>query len=302
MDGWIKSYRSIMDNPIVCKDVDHYAVWGYLIHNAAHTPTNVLFNGERIILRPGQLITGRKKIASFWGINEHKIDRILKRFEIEQQIEQVSSPVCRLISITNWAKYQSSEQPIEQRLSNLRATPEQPLSTIQEYKNIRKKEDSSSVDIDTNTIKSKNITRTREKREKPVEPIVVDLELCRVSGSEWRENFAAYQTGLRQCYDALRRDAEWLAERRELNPGVDIVLTLKKCIVEFWGTEAGWQNKKAKRTTTIDWKQTLTNAISQKHNRVYEQNGISGNGKSKRGNALTSEYLVNLACRSMSTD
>ena len=53
MEGWIKSYRAILDNPIVCKDADHYAVWGYLLHNAAHTPTDAMFNGKRITLQPG---------------------------------------------------------------------------------------------------------------------------------------------------------------------------------------------------------------------------------------------------------
>ena len=81
MEGWIKSYRAILDNPIVCKDADHYAVWGYLLHNAAHTPTDAMFNGKRITLQPGQLITGRRKIAEMFRIDESKVRRILKLFE-----------------------------------------------------------------------------------------------------------------------------------------------------------------------------------------------------------------------------
>lgn len=135
MEGWIKSYRSVMDNPIVCKDADHYAVWGYLLHNATHTPADSFFGGKRITLQPGQLITGRKKIAEKFGINEHKVDRILKLFKIEQQIEQQTSNTSRLISVLNWGIYQTCEQQIEQQVSNKCATTEQQVSTIQECKN-----------------------------------------------------------------------------------------------------------------------------------------------------------------------
>ena len=131
--GWIKSYRKTLDNPIICKDSDHVAIWMYLLWSATHKPVNVLFGGKRITLNPGQLITGRNVIASKFKINESKVQRILKCFENEQQIEQQTSNKNRLISILNWVEYQSSEQPIEQQVNNKRTTSEHK----QECKNIR---------------------------------------------------------------------------------------------------------------------------------------------------------------------
>lgn len=137
MEGWIKSYRSVMDNPIVCKDADHYAVWGYIMHYAAHADTEAYFAGKRITLKAGQLITGRKKIAEKFRVNEIKIYRVLKCFESEQQIEQRTTNACTLITVINWSKYQPSEQQIAQPLNNNCTTTAQRLNTIQECKNER---------------------------------------------------------------------------------------------------------------------------------------------------------------------
>lgn len=118
MEGWIKLHRKILDNPIVMKDSDYLAVWIYLLLNATHKEVDMLFKGERITLKPGQLITGRKSIAMKLNITESKVERILKTFKSEQQIEQQTSSCNRLISIVSWNEYQRSEQQNEQRVDN----------------------------------------------------------------------------------------------------------------------------------------------------------------------------------------
>lgn len=135
--GWIKLHRKILENPIVCKDSDHFAVWVYLLLEATHDDIDVLFGGKRITLKSGQLITGRKSISEKFQISESKVQRILKMLESEQQIEQQTTSVNRLISIVKLSEYQSSEQPFEQRVNNERTTSEQRVNT---NKNIRMKE------------------------------------------------------------------------------------------------------------------------------------------------------------------
>ena len=103
MNGYIKLHRSLLHNPVVMKDSDHLAVWTYLLLQAAYSDgVSVMFNNRRTKLKPGQFTTGRKRIASDLSISESKVQRILKCFEIEQQIEQVTDYKCRLISIVNW--------------------------------------------------------------------------------------------------------------------------------------------------------------------------------------------------------
>lgn len=137
MTGWVKLHRQLLDNPIVMKDAEHLAVWTYLLLKATHIEYNVIFNNKRIILMPGQLITGRKSIASSLKINESKVQRILKLLENEQQIEQQTSNQNRLITIVNWGIYQESEQQIEQQTNNERTTSEQQVNTNKNIKNIK---------------------------------------------------------------------------------------------------------------------------------------------------------------------
>lgn len=129
MQGWISVHRKMLDNPIVCKDADYLTVWMYLLLNATHQKTPAVFGGVKIVLNPGQLITGRKVISDKFGISESKVQRILKSFENEQQIEQQTSNKNRLISIVNWTIYQECEQQIEQSMNNKRTTTEQQVNT-----------------------------------------------------------------------------------------------------------------------------------------------------------------------------
>lgn len=134
MDGWIKIHRKILDNPVVMKDPDYFIVWMYLLLTASHQEYKTLFGGQPITLHPGQLITGRKKLASATHVNEHKVERILKTLKSEHQIKQQAERYGSLITIVSWGEYQNVEQQIEQRVSNERATSEQRVSTKQEYK------------------------------------------------------------------------------------------------------------------------------------------------------------------------
>ena len=46
----IKLYRKILDNPIVCIDMEHFIVWIYLLLNATHKEHEVVFKNERVTL------------------------------------------------------------------------------------------------------------------------------------------------------------------------------------------------------------------------------------------------------------
>ena len=143
-EGWIKLHRSIWENPMLAGDPDKLSVWIYLLTSAAYDRRDAVLGGKRITLSRGQLITGRRKIAEQTGVEEHKVDRILKAFSREQQIEQRSTPHGSLITVINYDKYQQCEQRYEQqseqRVSNDRATSEQRVSTIKELKEKREKE------------------------------------------------------------------------------------------------------------------------------------------------------------------
>lgn len=145
MDGYIKLYRKLLDNPIVCKDVETLGIWIYLLLNATHKKVDVLFNSKKITLEPGQLITGRKAIAAKLKVDESKVERTLKMLKNEQQIEQQTSSKNRLITILNWELYQQNEQQFEQQVNNERTTSEQQVNTNKNEKNVKNERNNISI-------------------------------------------------------------------------------------------------------------------------------------------------------------
>src|SRR6185369_4614206 len=133
------------------KKSEYVHLFCHLLLKASHSGFETWFNGIGKKLLPGQLITGRKKLSSETGINESKIERILKHFEIEQQIEQQKTSTNRLITITNWNQYQKGEQLFEQRANNGRTTTEQRVNTKQEGKEGKKDKEGES-ECNTHTI------------------------------------------------------------------------------------------------------------------------------------------------------
>ena len=133
-EGWLKLHRRVLDNPICCKDGDHLAVWIYLLCEATHRPRDKLFDGKRITLQPGQLITGRKVIAAALSISESKVKRILQAFESDQQIDRQRGAKGSLISVLSWDNYQGSDQQSDQQVTSKRPASDQQVTTLQEYK------------------------------------------------------------------------------------------------------------------------------------------------------------------------
>lgn len=85
----------------------------------------------------------------------------------------------------------------------------------------------------------------------------------------WRNDLSIYQAEAKAALNELLNDNEWLKGRETFHPNLNISLSLKKAWGDYWTTEAGWINKKAKRTKEIDWKATANNALTQKLNQVW---------------------------------
>lgn len=128
-EGYIKLHRKILDNPIINKDNDYFRLWIYLLLKATHQEISAMFGGKRITLKPGELITGTLSLSKNLGIEKMKIQRILKAFESDKQIEQQISNKGRLIKVVNWELYQSSDNQFDKQMINKRETTDKQLIT-----------------------------------------------------------------------------------------------------------------------------------------------------------------------------
>jgi len=129
-NGWIKLHRKLLDNPIAQKPA--YAwLWTTLLLLANHKENKFMWNEKIIIIKNGQLITGREELSKKSGIPPTTIERILQTLENGHQIEQQKTTKFRLITIVKWKEYQS----MDSKTDNKRTTNGQQTDTIKNDKN-----------------------------------------------------------------------------------------------------------------------------------------------------------------------
>jgi len=103
--GWIKIHRSIFRNPWMLRP-NVLAVWMYILGRVNWRPTDVVFEGKRITLQPGQGIFKLREIAADLRISRGTLFRVIDVLKTETQIETQTSPRNTLVTVVNWKKYQ----------------------------------------------------------------------------------------------------------------------------------------------------------------------------------------------------
>jgi len=131
-EGWIKLHRKWLENPIAQKPYYGH-LWITLLLKAAYKQSEFIWNNDKHLLKPGQLMTGRKKLSEQTGIPESTVERILTYLENEQQIEQQKTNKFRIITIRNWEKYQSFGKA-NNKVDDKRTANGQQVDT---YKNVK---------------------------------------------------------------------------------------------------------------------------------------------------------------------
>jgi len=135
--GYIKVWRKLTESSIYRKS-EAVHLFVHLLLTASRLERRVMSGNQLIAIKPGQLITGRKKLSAETGINESKVYRILELLKSEQVIEQQTNSKYSIITVLNWSSYQDGEQQIEQQMNSKRTADEQQVNTKQECKNGKK--------------------------------------------------------------------------------------------------------------------------------------------------------------------
>lgn len=144
--GWVKLHRKILENPIIQKP-NYLALWIVLLLKANHKEKNFMWNGNIIVVKEGQMITGRKELSKETSIPESTIEDILKFLERQHQIQQQKTTKYRIITIVNWIKHQDKNSK-----SNNKATTKQQQSDTNKNVKNEKKEDTETSSVDINLI------------------------------------------------------------------------------------------------------------------------------------------------------
>jgi hypothetical protein len=142
-NGYIKLWRKVCSNGLV-QDHKTFTLWIYLLCKATHKPIDMVLEGKKVHLEPGQIITGRKALARTLRMSERNIRTCLKRLRNIENVTIKATNKFSIISIINWDRYQSQES-INDQQSDQQVTSKRPASDhkqeCKEYKNIINKSD-----------------------------------------------------------------------------------------------------------------------------------------------------------------
>lgn len=132
--GWIKTYRQILDCWLWTdkEPYDKRSAWMYLLLTANHSDKKIMFNGELIVVKRGQILTSIRTLAEKWKWSYDKTLRFLRLIESDGMIEKESDKFRTLITIVNYEVFQDS--PNTDRTEISEQTSER-ISDKQELKN-----------------------------------------------------------------------------------------------------------------------------------------------------------------------
>lgn len=136
--GFVKLWRKTLDSGLL-QHPTAWQVFGCLLLMANSRPHRRIIAGVMTDANPGEVVTGREKLADELGLTVQQIRtalNVLKKLEI---ITIRSTNKYSVISLVNWDRYQHQEptsQPTDQPTSQ--PAPNQHLTTEQELKNINK--------------------------------------------------------------------------------------------------------------------------------------------------------------------
>ena len=91
---------------------------------------------HNILVKRGQLITGRKKLSEETGLSERQIRTSLDKLISTNEITKSITNKYTVITINNYSKYQDYDQ----QMTNKRPTNDQQTTTTKQYNNITNKQ------------------------------------------------------------------------------------------------------------------------------------------------------------------
>ena len=106
--GWICLHRQIQDCDIWTDEepFDRRSAWVDLLLSANHEDRSMLFDGHRVTIRRGQLLTSVRKLSDRWRWSKDRTLRYLRLLEELEMIERESNARRTLLTIVKYENYQ----------------------------------------------------------------------------------------------------------------------------------------------------------------------------------------------------
>ena len=128
-NGWIKVHRKILDWEWYCDD-NAFRLFMHLLIKANHDEGR----WQGVTIKPGQLVTGRIRLASELKLGEQQIRTALDKLKATSEITIKTTNKYSIITILNWEKYQYD---LTNKLTNGQPTSNQQVTTNKKNKEVK---------------------------------------------------------------------------------------------------------------------------------------------------------------------
>lgn len=144
MQGWVKIYRSLLDDPLWKNSTSNQrSVLIAILLLANHKSNEWEWQGKKFVVSPGQFITSLPKLAtkSGKGITVQMVRGSLVRLSKLGFLTDQATEDGRLITVGNWVKYQDEKISTTDQPTEGQQTDNRPTTPNKNDKNVKKNSD-----------------------------------------------------------------------------------------------------------------------------------------------------------------
>lgn len=235
---WLKIPKSLLNSSWFGHSPTLH-VYVYILLNSAIKPRNAIWSGKKIILKPGQWIGTRERIAAGTGLSQSSVERALLTLKTEQQIDIKSTSKSRLFTILYDVTAEDNTTNVGQQSDSKRTT--NGLQTDYSYKNkiIEEEEEEKS--------QQENFDNFINNMKSDVRYLEMLMKNCRLSMDQvyfQMENFFRQKKAFKKTWtsqaDCNRNFFYWLNSIGEkARQPVPEVQTNKSSIDDFYNSHMG---------------------------------------------------------------
>jgi hypothetical protein len=134
--GYIKLWRKAFDTGMH-RNHKLWALWTWILGNVTHKEIKYMAGNQALTLKPGQIVTGRRRLAEELAMSERNIRTCLLQLEKLENLTIKTTNRYSLLTVVNWGFYQSHDEKTTSKTTKNRPASDQQVTTKQECKNKR---------------------------------------------------------------------------------------------------------------------------------------------------------------------
>ncbi len=119
IDGWIKLYRQIWENPISTKPL-YLSVFLYMISHANYKDNTIIMNNKNIHIKKGSYVGSIRKISEHFNVSSSTIKYVIDYLVTEQMIEHEPNTKFSVFKINKYEEYQGESKHLNTELNTNR--------------------------------------------------------------------------------------------------------------------------------------------------------------------------------------